>query len=53
MEYAARGELANDIDALWLVEDQVSSVPEREWWAVPGEFFTYNGGGMVILGEIL
>lgn len=47
------GELTNDIDALWLVDDQVAAVLERPWWAAPGEFFTYNGGGMVILGEIL
>lgn len=47
------GNLTNDIDGLYLVEDPVSSVLQRGWWAVPGDFFTYNGGGMVILGEIL
>lgn len=47
------GALTNDIDHLWLVEDQISTVLERQWWAVPGDFFTYNGGGMIILGEIL
>lgn len=47
------GDFTNDIDHLWLVKDPVTNVLEREWWAAPGEFFTYNGGGMVILGEIL
>lgn len=46
-------DLTNDIDALWFAEDQVEAVLERPWWAAPGEFFTYNGGGMVILGEII
>jgi CubicO group peptidase (beta-lactamase class C family) len=44
---------SNDIDRLYFVEDQISNVLERPWWAEPGTFFTYNGGGMVILGEIL
>lgn len=47
------GELTNDCDHLYVVEDQIKTVLERPWWAAPGEFFTYNGGGIVILGEIL
>jgi len=51
---AAHGSAANDIDKLWLdCEDQITCVLEKTWWAVPGTIFTYNGGGMVILGEIL
>ena len=39
---------------LWFdCEDPISCVLEKPWWAEPGQLFTYNGGGMVILGEIL
>ena len=47
------GQLTNDYDHLYVVDDQIKAVLEREWWAAPGEFFTYNGGGIIILGEIL
>ena len=47
------GQLTNDYDHLYVVDDQISTVLERPWWAAPGEFFTYNGGGIIILGEIL
>lgn len=47
------GQLTNDYDHLYVVDDQIKAVLERPWWAAPGEFFTYNGGGLVILGEIL
>ena len=47
------GQLTNDYDHLYVVDDQIKTVLERPWWAAPGEFFTYNGGGIVILGEIL
>lgn len=51
---APHGTSANDIDRLYFdCEDPIACVLERPWWAVPGEKFTYNGGGMVILGEIL
>jgi len=51
---ALHGSSANDIDMLYFdCQDPVSCVLDRPWWAVPGEKFTYNGGGMVILGEIL
>jgi len=47
------GQLSNDYDHLYVVDDQIKAVLERPFWAAPGEFFTYNGGGIVILGEIL
>jgi CubicO group peptidase (beta-lactamase class C family) len=51
---AAHGTSANDIDMLYLdCDDPITCVLERPWSAEPGEKFTYNGGGMVILGEIL
>lgn len=51
---AAHGTSANDVDMLYFdCDDPLICVLERPWWAVPGQFFTYNGGGMVILGEIL
>ena len=51
---AAHGTSANDIDRLWFdCEDPISCVLEKNWWAEPGTMFTYNGGGMVILAEIL
>lgn len=51
---ASHGTSANDIDMLYFdCEDPITCVLENPWWAVPGQKFTYNGGGMVILGEIL
>jgi len=51
---APHGTSANDIDRLYFeCEDPIVCVLERPWGAVPGQKFTYNGGGMVILGEIL
>ncbi len=51
---AAHGSSANDIDMLYFdCDDPVRCVLDRPWWAVPGDFFTYNGGGTVILGEII
>jgi len=51
---AAHGSSANDIDALWFdCEETISCVLLRPWWQEPGKLFTYNGGGMAILGEIL
>ncbi|MFV0591078.1 MAG: serine hydrolase domain-containing protein [Draconibacterium sp.] len=47
------GELTNDYDHLYVVDDQIKAVLERPWQAAPGEQFIYNGGGIVILGEIL
>lgn len=50
----AHGSSANDIDALWFdCKETISCVLERPWWKEPGQLFTYNGGGMAILGEIL
>lgn len=51
---AAHGTSANDIDNLWFdCEKTIDCVLERPWWKEPGELFTYSGGGMAILGEIL
>jgi len=44
---------SNDMDKLYFVDDQISNVLDRPWWAAPGDFFTYNGGGIDILGEIM
>ena len=50
----AHGSSANDIDALWFdCKETISCVLERPWWQEPGQLFTYNGGGMAILGEII
>ena len=51
---APHGTSANDIDMLYFdCKDPVSCVLERPLVAEPGQVFTYNGGGMVVLGEIL
>lgn len=51
---ASHGTAANDIDALWFTcKETISCVLDRPWWQEPGELFTYNGGGMAILGEII
>jgi CubicO group peptidase (beta-lactamase class C family) len=51
---ALHGTSANDVDRLYFeCEDPISCVLEKTWWAEPGQKFTYNGGGMVILAEIL
>ena len=46
---------ANDIDRLYIVcyEDPLSCVLERPVVTEPGASFTYNGGGIITLGEIL
>ena len=50
----AHGSSANDIDALWFnCKETISCVLEKPWWKEPGQLFTYNGGGMAILGEII
>ena len=51
---ASHGTSANDIDALWFTcKETISCVLDRPWWKEPGELFTYSGGGMAILGEII
>ena len=50
----AHGSAANDIDGLWFdCKETVTCVLDRPWWQEPGKLFTYNGGGMAILTEIL
>ncbi|MCG8698435.1 MAG: beta-lactamase family protein [Bacteroidales bacterium] len=49
------GTSANDIDRLYLVcsNDPVRCILEKKLLHQPGETFTYNGGGIIVLGEIL
>ena len=50
----AHGSSANDIDSLWFdCKDTIRCVLDRPWWQEPGKLFTYNGGGTIILSEIL
>ncbi len=47
-------DMGNDILKLWVeCEDQVTCILEKSLIAEPGTSFTYSGGGMVLLGEIL
>ncbi|MGW8314991.1 MAG: serine hydrolase domain-containing protein [Bacteroidales bacterium] len=52
---APHGTSANDIDRLYFEcgDDPLRCVLERPMVDDPGESFTYSGGGMVALGEIL
>lgn len=51
---AAHGTSANDIDGLWFdCPETITCVLDKEWWKEPGQLFTYNGGGMAILSEII
>ena len=45
----------NDIIGLWFppCEDPITCVLERPLVSEPGESFTYNGGGTIVLGEII
>jgi CubicO group peptidase (beta-lactamase class C family) len=52
---APHGTTSNDADRLYFecYNDPVHCVLERPLVSTPGEAFTYNGGGILILGEIL
>lgn len=52
---APHGTSANDADRLYFecYNDPVYCVLERPLESTPGESFTYNGGGILTLGEIL
>lgn len=52
---AAHATAANDIDRLYIEcwENPLNCVLERPLVSKPGDAFTYNGGGMITLGEIL
>lgn len=52
---APHGTSANDIDRIYFEcsDDPLKCVLERELLHTPGKVFTYSGGGMIILGEIL
>lgn len=45
---------ANDIVGLWFhCDDQISCILERQLVHEPGTSFTYSGGNMIVLGEII
>ena len=52
---AMHGTSANDIDRIYFEcsDDPIKCVLERDLLFEPGEKFNYNGGGMIILGQIL
>ncbi|MCB0662388.1 MAG: serine hydrolase [Saprospiraceae bacterium] len=52
---AAHGTSANDIDRLYFdcSDNPIPCVLERPLVHEPGTFFTYNGGGTVMLGKII
>jgi CubicO group peptidase (beta-lactamase class C family) len=43
----------NDIVGIWLCEDPIACVLERDLKNDPGTHFTYSGGNVIVLGEIL
>jgi CubicO group peptidase (beta-lactamase class C family) len=51
----AHGTTENDIDRIYIEcqEDPLSCILGKEMTSAPGEKFTYSGGNMIILGEIL
>ena len=53
--HAPHATAANDIDRLYIEcwEDPLACVLERPLVIEPGQSFTYNGGGLITLGEIL
>ncbi len=53
--HASHATAANDIDRLYIEcwENPLNCVLERPLVAKPGGVFTYNGGGMITLAEIL
>jgi len=51
---AVHGSSANDIDGLWFdCEETINCILDRSWWKEPGQLFTYNGGGTIVLAEII
>ncbi len=54
-EWGPHDPSTNDIDRLYFYcqDDPVSCVLEKQLKHKPGDKFTYNGGGTIILGEIL
>lgn len=53
--HAPHATAANDIDRLYIecADDPLKCVLEKPVVSTPGSFFTYNGGGIITLGEIL
>jgi hypothetical protein len=54
-EWGPHGTSANDIDRIYFEcsEDPISCILELPMEDKPGSSFTYNGGGIIVLGEIL
>jgi CubicO group peptidase (beta-lactamase class C family) len=51
---ASNSDINNDLIRLWVdCDDQVACVLERPLINEPGTNFTYSGGGMIVLGEII
>jgi CubicO group peptidase (beta-lactamase class C family) len=52
---AAHSTTANDIDRIYIEcqSDPLSCILGRDLTSTPGEKFTYNGGNMIVLGEVL
>jgi len=53
--HASHATAANDIDRLYIecADDPLKCVLEKPVVTTPGSSFTYNGGGLITLGEIL
>lgn len=53
--HAAHSTAANDIDRIYIEcqDDPLACILGKELVSTPGTHFTYNGGNMIILGEIL
>ena len=51
----AHGTTANDIDRIYIEcqEDPIACILERNLVHAPGDHFTYSGGNMIVLGEVL
>jgi len=51
----AHSTTANDIDRIYIEcqNDPLSCILGRDLTGTPGEDFTYNGGNMIVLGEVL
>jgi len=51
----AHGTTANDIDRIYMEcqQDPIACVLDKELAHEPGTHFTYNGGNMIILGEVI
>jgi len=53
--HGAHGTTANDMDRIYFEcqDDPVACILGRDLISTPGEEFTYSGGNMIVLGEVL